>query len=77
MRCAVVQQVAHCYIVAAIRRVSIYDLEKMTALRTDFSNVGIGYFLFQKHCECDGDRLNCCKDGWRISFSMSKTSICW
>jgi hypothetical protein len=40
-------------VVEAIKEgVQIYDINKPTCLQTDWSNVGIGYFLSQKHCTC-------------------------
>jgi hypothetical protein len=30
--------------------VTIYDPKRITCLRTDWSNLGIGYYLSQKHC---------------------------
>ena len=60
-------------IVEAIRRgVEIFDLNRPTCLRPDFSNKGIGYFLFQKHCECSSQIPDCCAVGWRISMAGSR-----
>ena len=40
-------------IVEAIKnRVQIFDMSKRTCLCTDWSRMGIGYFLSQKHCGC-------------------------
>ena len=33
--------------------VKIFDINRHTCLRTDWSKQGIGYFLVQKHCECN------------------------
>uniref|UniRef100_A0A672GST9 Reverse transcriptase/retrotransposon-derived protein RNase H-like domain-containing protein n=1 Tax=Salarias fasciatus TaxID=181472 RepID=A0A672GST9_SALFA len=40
-------------IIESIREgVEIYDTQKRTCLRPDWSRRGIGYFLLQKHCDC-------------------------
>ena len=60
-------------IVSAIKEgVEIYSMERRTALRTDYSNVGIGYFLYQKHCECQARLPGCCEDGWRVVLAGSR-----
>ena len=38
-------------------------------LATDWSKVGIGFWLFQKHCNCSGRLLFFCPTGWRIDIS--------
>ena len=52
--------------------VEIYDLLKDTCLRPDWSKKGIGYFLSQKHCECDSLTPGCCGRGWRITLAGSR-----
>ena len=60
-------------IIEAIRNgVEIFDLNRPTSLQTDFSEVGIGYFLSQKHCECSGSSPGCCEEGWRITLAGSR-----
>ena len=60
-------------IVDAIRTgVEIFDLQRTTCLRTDWSKQGIGYFLLQKHCACAQLTPNCCPDGWRITLAGSR-----
>ena len=60
-------------IVRAIENgVEIYDLVKDTCLRPDWSKKGIGYFLSQKHCECDSFIPGCCECGWRITLAGSR-----
>ncbi|QQP41278.1 Uncharacterized protein FKW44_015594 [Caligus rogercresseyi] len=46
--------------------VTIYDPERKTCLRTDWSKEGIGYYLSQKHCECDAQTPDCCNDGGEL-----------
>ena len=52
--------------------IEIYDLDKPTCLQTDYSKVGIGYFLSQKHCNCDSKAPGCCEHGWRITLAGSR-----
>ena len=60
-------------IVEAIQTgVKIFDLKKPTCLRTDWSNKGIGYFLLQKHCECQTIDPACCAEGWRVTLAGSR-----
>jgi len=60
-------------IIAAIREgVEIFDLQRPTCLRTDWSKRGIGYFLLQKHCTCASITPDCCLDGWRITLAGSR-----
>ena len=60
-------------IVEAIKDgVEIFDLNRPTLLQTDYSEVGIGYFLSQKHCNCEGCSPGCCKEGWRITLAGSR-----
>ena len=61
-------------IVEAIREgVKIFDLKRRTCLRTDWSKKGIGYFLSQKHCDCEHNLLyGCCPDGWKVTLAGSR-----
>ena len=52
--------------------VTIYDKTKPTCLATDWSKHGIGYWLFQKHCQCPSTDLFCCREGWRITLVGSR-----
>ena len=52
--------------------VQIFDINKPTCLRTDWSSKGIGYFLMQKHCKCDSKMPNCCPSGWRVTLAGSR-----
>jgi hypothetical protein len=36
-----------------------------TCLATDWSKLGIGFWLCQKHCDCETNRPGCCKTGWQ------------
>ena len=52
--------------------VEIYDINRMTCLRCDWSKSGIGYYLTQKHCKCESEYPDCCEDGWRITLCGSR-----
>ena len=52
--------------------VTIFDPARKTCLRPDLSRKGIGYFLYQQHCECQTDTPDCCKLGWRIVLAGSR-----
>ena len=43
-----------------------------TCLATDYSGVGIGFFLLQKHCSCTGTTPTCCKSGWQLTLVGSR-----
>ena len=51
---------------------TIFDPTRKTCLRPDWSRKGIGYFLYQQHCECPTDTPDCCKLGWRIVLAGSR-----
>ncbi|KAK3702077.1 hypothetical protein QZH41_014766 [Actinostola sp. cb2023] len=60
-------------IVGAIRHgVTIFDNQRRTCLRPDWSRRGIGYFLLQKHCNCPSGIPDCCLGGWRITLAGSR-----
>ena len=48
------------------------DKTKPTCLVTDWSKEGIGFWLFQKHCDCPSSRPFCCKTGWKITLVGSR-----
>jgi len=63
-------------IIDAIKHgVRIYDPKRITCLRTDWSNLGIGYYLSQKHCDCDSKLPDCCEDGWQVTLAGSRFLI--
>ena len=60
-------------IIDAIKEgVEIFDVKRKTCLRSDWSKEGIGFYLSQKHCACDGDVPGCCENGWRITLCGSR-----
>ena len=52
--------------------VRIYDKSKPTSLATDWSKTGIGFWLFQKHCNCASTKPFCCRTGWKITLVGSR-----
>ena len=52
--------------------VRIFDPNRTTCLRPDWSKRGIGYFLLQKHCECPKISPDCCKHGWKVTLAGSR-----
>ena len=52
--------------------VEIFDKTRPTCLATDWSKEGLGYWLFQKHCNCSGIRPFCCRLGWRVVLVGSR-----
>ena len=52
--------------------VRIFDKSKPTCLATDWSKSGIGFWLFQKHCECASKKPFCCPTGWKIALVGSR-----
>ena len=52
--------------------VRIFDKSKPTCLATDWSKVGLGFWLFQKHCHCSGVTPFCCPTGWNIVLMGSR-----
>ena len=52
--------------------VRIFDKNKPTCLATDWSKDGIGFWLLQKHCNCEKLAPFCCRDGWQITLVGSR-----
>ena len=52
--------------------VKIFDLNRPTCLRPDWSCRGIGYFLLQKHCKCTSSLPDCCPTGWKVTLAGSR-----
>ncbi len=49
--------------------VEIFEKDRPTCIATDWSKIGIGYWMFQKHSSRE---LFCCNDGWRITLVGSR-----
>ena len=55
--------------------VKIFDMTKPTCLATDWCRQGVGFFLMQKHCQCQGPIIpTCCATGWKLVFAGGKFS---
>ena len=52
--------------------VRIYDKDRPTCLATDWSKDGIGFWLFQKHCQCPSRDILCCQEGWKVVLVGSR-----
>ena len=52
--------------------VEIFDKSRPTCLATDWSKDGIGFWLFQKHCDCTQTEPFCCKSGWKVTLVGSR-----
>ena len=54
-------------IVNAVRNgVRLFDPKRKTSLATDWSKIGTGFSLLQKHCNCPAEVPYCCNDGWKL-----------
>ena len=55
--------------------VRAYNLGKPTCLATDWSKMGLGFSLMQRHCNCSGPPdPNCGLGHWKLVFAGSKTT---
>ena len=52
--------------------VRIFDKNRPTCLATDWSKDGVGYWLFQKHCQCPSREIFCCQEGWKVTLVGSR-----
>ena len=55
--------------------VKLFDKTKPTCLVTDWSKDGIGFWLLQKHCDCQttpASKPFCCNTGWQIVLVGSR-----
>ena len=50
----------------------LFDINLPTCLATDFSIIGIGFFLLQKTCSCHSRVPTCCADGRRLCLMGSR-----
>ena len=63
-----------CAIVSEIEEVVFGSLTFETNMpcQTGWAETGVGFWLFQKHCNCPGKKPFCCHDGWRITSVGSR-----
>ena len=53
--------------------VKTFEVNRPTCLSTDFSRTGIGYFLFQKYCNCATEVGPACgEDHWKLILAGSR-----
>ena len=53
--------------------VRTFDVSKRTCLATDWSKLGLGFLVLQKHCNCPMDNApRCCREGWVLVFAGSR-----
>ena len=53
--------------------VTMFEVDRISALVCDWSKEGQSLGLWQKHCSCKGDiTILCCKGGWKIVFMSSR-----
>ena len=52
--------------------VRIFEKSRATCLVTDWSRTGVGYWLIQKHCDCQPIKPFCCPVGWKITLVGSR-----
>ena len=52
--------------------VEIFDKSRPTCLATDWCKEGLGFWLLQKHCDCQVVKPLCCKSGWRVALVGSR-----
>ena len=61
------------HIISLIKNgVKIFDINRLTCMRPDWSKQGIGYFLTQRHCNCPSGLPNCCDEGWKVTLAGSR-----
>ena len=46
--------------------VKTFDTTRSTCIVTDWSKSGMGFALWQKHCQCTLNHPSCCKTGWKL-----------
>jgi hypothetical protein len=49
-----------------------FDPNLPTALTTDWSKLAMGFWLCQKHCECNQTKPGCCNTGWQTVYAGSR-----
>ena len=55
------------------KAVEMYEVDRPTCLLTDWSDIGVGFFLKQKHCDCEvNEGPNCGPDHWRMVLAGSR-----
>ena len=52
--------------------VKLFNPKLPTALATDWSKSGVGFWLCQKHCQCQATTPGCCPTGWQTVYCGSR-----
>ena len=52
--------------------VKMFEMNRTTCVATDWSQEGVGLFLFPKHCDCSEVKIGCCNDGWQLILAGSR-----
>ena len=52
--------------------VRMFEMDRITCLATDWSKEGVGFFMFQKRCDCQDIKMGCCKEGWQVVLAGSR-----
>ena len=53
--------------------VTMFEMDQITALVTNWNIEGHSLGLWQKHCACKGPvTIVCCRGGWKIVFMLSR-----
>ena len=50
----------------------MFEVDRVTCLATDWSKEGVGFFMFQKYCDCQDIKMGCCKEGWQVVLAGSR-----
>ena len=48
-----------------------FEINRPCCIWTDWSKDGVGFSLFQKHCDCSLSPI-CCKEGWKLILAKSR-----
>ncbi len=53
-----------------------FDLSRTTKLCAEYAEEGLGFYLAQKHCECEEEGTepdpSCCGNGWKLTLTGSR-----
>ena len=55
--------------------ITIFDKELTTCLQTDFSKYGLGFLLWQKHCNCEKITPICCPTDWKVTLTNGRSNF--
>ena len=58
-----------------LKGIELFDKSRWTALCTDWSKMGVGYFMSQKYCSCLELSTTCYIAGWRVCMVLVGSSF--